>query len=264
MWDMHVHSHHSCDAHPAMEVMAEAAFDAGLQGMAFTEHLEWMPDDEATGFLDFPAFFAELQVVRHRWRDRLEILAGVEIGNSHRFLEQTHATLDAWPWDYVLGSAHWTGDVPGWLPQAFDVGIEAAYEQYFQELLWLARNGDFDILAHFDLVRRDSWAQIHQTLPLEGFSAAIDATLVAIIERGKGLEINTSPWDQGLSEPCPGLHILQRYRALGGRVLVLGSDAHQPRRVGAHFARARELALTAGFEALARYRERQVVDWLPL
>lgn len=264
MFDMHVHSHHSCDAHPTMQAMAEAAHDAGLIGLAFTEHLEWMPEDEATGFLNFQAFFTELQAARHNWQPELELLAGVEIGSSHRFPEHTRATLDAWPWDYVLGSAHWTGDVPGWLPQAFDGGIEAAYGDYFDELLCLARDGDFDVLAHFDLVRRDSWAQIHRILPLEGFSAVIDATLMAIIERGKGLEINTSPWDQGLSEPCPGLSILQRYRALGGSILVFGSDAHQPRRVGAHFEQARKLALAAGFRALAWYRERQIVDWIPL
>jgi len=113
-------------------------------------------------------------------------------------------------------------------------------------------------------VRRDSWAQLQQTLPLEGFAADIDAALQAVVARGKGLEINTSPLGNGLAEPCPGLYILRRYRALGGETLVFGSDAHQTPRVGQHFEEARQLALAAGFTRLARYRERQVVGWIPL
>ena len=86
----------------------------------------------------------------------------------------------------------------------------------------------------------------------------------AVVARGKGLEINTSPLGNGLAEPCPGLYILRRYRALGGETLVFGSDAHQTPRVGQHFEEARQLALAAGFTRLARYRERQVVGWIPL
>ncbi len=244
--------------------MAKAAYKAGLRGFAFTEHVEWVPEDEATGFLDFEAYFAELRATQQQWQGQLEILAGVELGSPHCYPEPTRATLAAWPWDYVLGSAHWTEGVPGWLPGAFDVGIEAAYERYFRELLRLARDGDYDALAHFDLVRRDAWALIQQILPIERFSAMVDAILEAVIVRGKGLEINTSPLDRGLDEPCPGLYVLRRYRALGGTIVVFGSDAHQSRRVGRHFGQARELALAAGFRAVAQYRGREVVDWIPL
>lgn len=264
MFDLHVHSHHSCDAHATMMSMAQAAHAAGLEGLAFTEHVEWLPGDEATGFLNCAAYFAELTALREQWEGRLEVLAGVEIGSTHLFPEETRAFLAARPWDYVLGSAHWVEGVPGWLPAGFADGIQAAYARYFRELVRLAREGEYDVLAHFDLVRRDSWAQLQQTLPLEQFAADIDAALQAVVARGKGLEINTSPLGNGLAEPCPGLYILRRYRALGGEVLVFGSDAHQTQRVGQHFEAARQLALAAGFTRLARYRERRRVGWIPL
>lgn len=244
--------------------MARAAHKAGLQGLAFTEHLEWMPEDEATGFLNFGAYFAELHKLQAQWNGDLEVLAGVEIGSPHHFPEQTRATLAAWPWDYVLGSTHWAEDLPGWQPVAFEAGIEAAYERYFRELLRLARDGEFDVLAHFDLVRRDSWAQLQQILPLESFAATVDAVLEALVARGKGLEINTSALGMGLAEPCPGLAVLRRYRALGGEILACGSDAHQSKRVGQHFEHARQLALEAGFTRLAQFRERQIIGWISL
>ncbi len=244
--------------------MAKAAHRAGLQGFAFTDHLEWIPEDDATGFLNFEAYFAELRPLQAQWQGTLEVLAGIEIGNPHCFPEQVRTTLEVWPWDYVLGSTHWADDIPGWLPVAFEDGIEVAYDRYFREMLLLARDGEFDVLAHFDLVRRDSWAQLQQTLPIENYAAIVDAILESVIARGKGLEINTSPWSRGLDEPCPELYVLRRYRALGGEILVFGSDAHQSRRVGQHFEQARLLAKEAGFFRLAHYRERQIVNWIPL
>jgi len=264
MIDYHVHSHHSCDAYSTMASIAEAAHRTGLQGFAFTDHLEWIPEDEATGFLNFEAYFAELRALQAQWNGTLEVLAGIEIGNPHLFSEQVRTALSAWPWDYVLGSTHWADNIPGWLPVAFDDGIEVAYERYFRELLILAREGEFDVMAHFDLVRRDSWAQLQQTLPIEDYAGVVDAVLESVIARGKGLEINTSPLSRGLAEPCPGLNVLRRYRALGGEILVFGSDAHQPERVGQHFEQARLLAKEAGFSHLAHYRERQIVGWEPL
>lgn len=264
MFDLHVHSHHSPDSRSTMESMAQAAREAGLQGLAFTEHLEWMPDDEATGFLDFGAYFEELHAVRAQQRENLEVLAGVELGSPHRFPEQARATLSAWLWDYVLGSAHWADGIPGWKTIAFDQGIEAAYQRYFHELVLLARNGAYDVLAHFDLVRRDSWGLLQEALPLKAFADDIRAALEAVVARGKGLEINTSAFGYGLTEPCPGLTILQQYRALGGEILVFGSDAHSPKRVAQHFELARQAALAAGFTRLAQFRGRQIVGWMPL
>lgn len=244
--------------------MVQAAYQAGLQGLAFTEHLEWMPDDEARGFLNFDTYFRELDGLRAEWQGRLEVLAGLEMGNPHRFPAQAAAVLAARPWDYVLGSVHWSDGYPGWLPLAFEAGLETAYRRYFEELYLLARDGEYDILAHFDLVRRDSWNLYHQTLPVEAFADPIHATLESVVARGKGLEINTSALAAGLAEPCPSWYILQQYRALGGEILVFGSDAHSARRVAQHFEQARQMALAAGFTRLAQFRQRQIVGWIPL
>ncbi len=77
----------------------------------------------------------------------------------------------------------------------------------------------------------------------------IRAALRAVIVRGRGLEINTSPWSKGMDETLPGGHNHAWYRELGGEVLVFGSDAHCPEAVGQHFARARDLALSFGLHA---------------
>ena len=261
MFDWHVHTHHSPDSQASIAAMARAACAAGLTGVAFTEHMEWMPEDEATGFLKPPAYFAELDELRTRYNGRLQLLAGMEVGDSHRFPAETREIVSAWPWDYVLGSLHWVGGQPAWEPEMFAAGVAVAYTRYFDELVALAQEGEYDVLAHFDLVRRDSWTLCQQVLPVEPYAEAIREALRAVAARGKGLEINTSAWSMGLDEPCPGLTILRWYRELGGEVLVFGSDAHHPEHVGKNFDRARDLALAAGFTRLARFEQRRIVGW---
>jgi histidinol-phosphatase (PHP family) len=56
---------------------------------------------------------------------------------------------------------------------------------------------------------------------------------------------------------------LRWYRELGGEILTLGSDAHAPNRLGAHFETALEMAQAAGFTRLARFERRQI-SWLGL
>ena len=261
MFDWHVHTHHSPDSQASIAAMARAACAAGLAGVAFTDHVEWMPKDGATGFLKPPAYFAELDELRTRYNGRLQLLAGMEVGDSHRFPAETREIVSAWPWDYVLGSLHWVGGQPAWEPEMFAAGVAVAYTRYFDELVALAQEGEYDVLAHLDLVRRDSWTVCRQVLPVEPYAEPIREALRAVAARGKGLEINTSAWSMGLDEPCPGLTILRWYRELGGEVLVFGSDAHRPEHVGKNFDRARDLALAAGFTRLARFEQRRIVGW---
>lgn len=263
-YDFHVHSRYSPDASPALSAMADAAHRAGLVGMAFTEHIEWLPGDEACGYLEPQRYYTELVSLRGRYDEELQILAGLELGNPHDFVTEARALLDAAPWDYVLGSLHWPEGLPGWEPVAFEEGLEIAYRRYFRELVTLAEEGAYDVLAHFDLVRRDSWGVCRQVLPIEPYESFIRAALTAVVERDKGLEINTSALAAGLDEPCPGLTILRWYRELGGEILVFGSDAHHPEDLAQCFDRARSLALEAGFDQLARFERRRVVEWLPL
>ncbi len=264
LFDTHVHSQFSFDTHTSMREQAQRALALGLAGLAFTDHVEWYPDDEAYHFLNPAAYFAELEALRAQTNGRLTLLAGLEVGNPQRFLAETRALLSAWPWDFVLGSAHWVGDQRGWVKAFFAESPEVAYRRYFAELLDLARHGDFDILAHLDIVRRDDWELHRRALPVETFADEIRNVLQALIERGKGLEINTSGLAKGMGEPLPNVLILRWYRELGGDILVFGSDAHTPQRIAADFASARALALEAGFKRLARFAGRRIVGWIPL
>jgi histidinol-phosphatase (PHP family) len=248
-----------------MAAVCEAAIARGLHEIGITDHVDYGPDDPPDYFRPVE-YLAEIAQCRTRYGDRLTIRAGLEIGEPHIFVEETQAVLAAGEFDYVIGSAHYADGMQcEWKADFFEQPLHQAYEAYFRQVDKLAAEGDFDILGHIDLVKRDA-AKFGK--PYDGpepYADIIRSALRSIIERGKGIEINTSPLykGKGMAEPCPTMDILHWYREMGGEILTLGSDAHSPDKLGAHFDMALEMTRAAGFTRLARFERRQV-SWLEI
>ncbi len=167
MFDTHTHSTYSPDGKKSLSLMADAAWQRGLQGIACTEHAEWYPGDEAYGYLSLPDYFANLHSIQEVYTDKLTLLSGIELGNPHDFPTEVTNILSSWSFDFVIGSVHWMDNLAGWELPFFEKGLAHAYHRYFDEVLSMVDQAQFDVLGHLDLVRRDSWALFHQVLPLQ-------------------------------------------------------------------------------------------------
>lgn len=264
MVDTHVHSHHSPDSTASIEALVKACVKQGLTGLTLTEHAEWYAGDPAYGYLNMDNYFAELESARKAARGEVQLLAGLEMGNPHEFSEEAQALMASYPLDLVIASVHWIDGKPGWERVAFGEGLAQAYERYFREVVAMVSQADFDVLGHLDLVRRDSWTLFHRTISLDSFMDLIDQILRQLIAQERALEINTSGLRNGLGSTLPDLQILQRYRELGGELVVFGSDSHHPDNLGAGFEVARGLMEAIGLTRIPRYEQRQIVGWIRL
>ena len=97
----------------------------------------------------------------------------------------------------------------------------------------------------------------------EAYADYIDPILRHLIENGKCLEVNTGGFKYGLGEPNPCAGVLRRYRELGGELLTIGSDAHDPKHLCFDFDRAQALLLDLGFRYYAVFQKRKM-ELLPL
>ena len=61
--------------------------------------------------------------------------------------------------------------------------------------------------------------------------AIMDEILTELVRRGKGMELTTSGIDR-CGGSLPTLVYFQRIYELGGRIVTVGSDAHDPARAG--------------------------------
>ena len=71
------------------------------------------------------------------------------------------------------------------------------------------------------------------------------------VEKGKGIELNTNR-GRTLAEWKP---VLERYKAIGGEIITVGSDAHDPLHTGLGIAQAYELLREMGFRYVAVYEK---------
>ena len=87
-----------------------------------------------------------------------------------------------------------------------------------------------------------------------------DSMFKYLAENGKALEINTKTYqDYHGRTPVLDRNILLRFKELGGEAISLGSDSHNPERVGDKFREYAEFARSCGFTRLAHFENRRLI-----
>jgi histidinol-phosphatase (PHP family) len=268
--DLHVHSDCSADGRSTIGEYARQAQALGLSEVGFCEHVDLDPRDQDYGFLDVQRYEREIESARLQ-APGVQLRKGVEIAYQSRREDEIRAWLGQGGYDYVVLSVHLVDYADGWAivsepdtTGAYFAGHSArqSYVPYFEELLRAAKSGLGQVLGHLDLIKRYG-VQCYGPFDPVGLEDEIRAVLVAAVEHGVGLEVNTSGLRQSPGEPYPGLTLLRWYRELGGEILTMGSDAHHVDDLGAGLSEAMAMARQVGFRAIATY-ERQRVHWIDL
>lgn len=83
-------------------------------------------------------------------------------------------------------------------------------------------------IAHLDFPRRyfDSW-EIEENM--------LSDILLTIIKKDIALEVNTSSVNENCVELLPSFSVIERYQSMGGKKIILGSDAHDCKNLGNAF-----------------------------
>ena len=86
------------------------------------------------------------------------------------------------------------------------------------------------------------------------YQSSIDSMLRTLTRRGQAIEINAGKKPYIMPEYA---YLLDRYRALGGRLITVGTDAHSIPQFGMGLKEAYMLALEKGFESVAVFKRRK-------
>jgi histidinol-phosphatase (PHP family) len=255
--DYHLHTEFSIDSSTPLAALCEQVIELGIPEIAVTDHADFIEADEGYLYYRPDAFFRDLADCRERYGGRLTIRAGVEIGEPHRYPQETDALLDSYPYDFVIGSLHWVGSELVLAHDYFEgKTVEEAHRTYFDELLSMVQTGRFDVVGHLDVVKRSGF-DVHGYYDVTPYEEQIREIYRVLIERGKGIEINHGSLRRAIKEPAPNLPALRWYREMGGEVLTLGSDGHRPNGVAFCLADAVEMARAAGFDHVTGYERRR-------
>lgn len=261
--DYHVHSSYSGDSDAPMESMIQSAVSRGLTHICFTEHMDLgfpvSPEIPAGYFeLDTAACLEQLARLREKYAPQIRVAFGVELGLQAGIAGQIEAFAGSHAFDFIIGSSHLASGKDPCCPSFYEGRTEeAAYRDYFLSIIDnIEHFSDYDVYGHLDYVVRYGPGR-DRNYSYAKYRDLLDRILSLLLERGKGIELNTAGLRKGLRDVHPCRDALSRYRQLGGTLVTVGSDAHRPEDVAADFARAEEILTACGFRYYAVFHNRR-------
>lgn len=269
--DMHMHTWFSTDSEACPCDMADEAVRKGLKTICFTDHfdkddLEWGEE----GIFDVDAYFVEMQKLQEEYAGKLNIRIGIELGLRTYLKDYYEELTKKYPFDFVIGSVHnvpYKKDAEGNIlytdPAAeklfTDRTDKEAYRLMMETTLENVRTSDcFQTLGHLDYVVRYGKSR-EKEYSYTDYADIIDEILKLLIEKEKGLEVNSAGLKYGLPFAHPHPDVLKRYRELGGEIITIGADAHKPEHIAYDFAKAEEILKSYGFKYYTEFFEQKPV-----
>lgn len=253
-YDSHLHTPLCGHATGTPREYAQAALDAGLAGLCFTDHMPmpaWYDAPWRMRRDQLARYVEEVRAVQQEFAGQLDVRLGLEADfhpGTERYVEEV---LGAYPWDYVIGSVHYLGawgfDNPEFVEEYERRDLGQLYRHYAALVEGAARSGLFDVIGHLDLPKKFG----HRAPDPSALRRVLDVVAAA----GLALDFNTAGWRKPVNEPYPAPDLV-RAAAERGIPFVLGSDAHQPGEVGYRFGDALGVIREAGGRVVT-YRGRQ-------
>jgi histidinol-phosphatase (PHP family) len=264
-FDLHTHHYRCGHAEGEIEDYIKAAIDGGLTAIGISDHSPYFAREEdqfqpgiAMAKSEFGRYVEEVLRLKERYKDRIEVLLGVESDYFPEHIELYRSIYEKYPFDYVIGSVHQTRGISIFNRNRWKkLDPEKHPEEkrhYFELVRESALSGVFQVLGHIDAMK--GYYPAFSDIP--GAEDAIDAALQAVAERDIALEINTSGKTKDVGGWYPSDAILERALHFGADV-TFGSDAHVHARVGEDWELVRARLKEIGFKRWVYYRRKNKI-----
>ncbi|RKN85187.1 histidinol-phosphatase [Paenibacillus ginsengarvi] len=260
-FDLHTHHFRCGHADGTIRDYIEAAISHGLQVIGISDHSPYFAEEEdqpwpgiTMATSDFGNYVAEVLKLKEEYKDRIEVLLGVESDFFPEHADVYRRMYDQYPFDYIIGSVHKSDGISifnknRW--KGMKDGEKVRQKEIYYDLIrQSAQSGMFQILGHIDAMK--GYFPAFSEIPTE----AVDETLRVIGQCDIAIEINTS----GKMKDCGGWYpsddILERALHYGVAA-TFGSDSHVPSRVGDEFEEVARRLKEIGFKEWVFFRQKQ-------
>jgi len=252
--DYHLHTNFSDDSKNVMEDVVLKALELGLDEICITDHVEYktLSQTAVSQVIDYPSYFAEIQRLNEKYRGKLVIKTGAEFGAQMHTFDDYQRDFEKYPFDFILLSSHQINNVPiSYQEFQDDESQEEVNWSYYENFLELVKKyDDFSVVGHLDIIKRYDKRGVFNDLKT---ASLIQEILKTVIQKGKGIEINSSNFRYGFSDPSPSWDTIKSYYQMGGRIITFGSDAHWIKDVGLNHNEVIEKLKEIGFDTICTY-----------
>jgi histidinol-phosphatase (PHP family) len=263
------HTHNRwCDGKGEVSEIIEAAIAAGLSQVGISSHAPVpFPTTYSMLLANLPAYREDVLRLREIYRDRIDVLLGLELDAMPDLREFNQREILAHGFDFTVGSVHFIRRADGqlWpldasedlfvqlLRDEFNGDIRPLSEAYYKAIAALADYPGVAIIGHLDRgVRLWNKGARYLDESQPWYRALVDDTLQTLAKTDRIIEFSTGGWRRGLEEPWPSIWIVRRCRELGIR-MTLNSDSHHPSQIAHAYDRALTLLRETGHREIARF-----------
>ena len=241
------------------DIFPSAIPGGGVDEITFTEHYDIYDGlDTKLKTLDVDYYLNEY--IDKTKNSKIRTNFGIEIGLQPHIKDIVSSMVSKYDFDFIIGSSHITCKKDMAMDNSFFEGLTRyeAYLNYFKEVLENIKiyDNEFDVYGHLDYVVRYGGYE-SKYIEYEEFKDILDEILITLINKNKGIELNTSGIRYGLNTVHPNIEILKRYKKLGGKIITVGSDAHKADDLARDFDLALDILNSIGFDSVAIYHKRK-------
>ncbi|MBD3350091.1 MAG: histidinol-phosphatase HisJ [Candidatus Lokiarchaeota archaeon] len=271
LWDYHIHSRLCRHAKGNLEEYVKAAINKNLSEIGFSEHIpyEYLPispniprEEYGMPEKELQYYFTEIERLQAIFKDEIVIKTGMEVDYFEwseneviKFLEQYRDK-----WDYIIGSIHmidspnfgiWPVDDNRYSKYS-EIGVDDVYYQYIEQLASLIETGEYDILGHIDLPKKNG----NRPQNTKRYYLLMENLLDKIKTKEMAVELNTAGARKPIEEYYPDKEIL-RIISEKKIPMIISSDAHSPMEVGYDFNNAVALLEKNDVTNLCKFTKRK-------
>lgn len=242
--DYHIHSNFSGDSNENIDDIVRQAISLGLNEIAITDHLEYdMLDlDPKEWTLDLDKYKEKIMKLREIYKEKIIIRHGIEIGVQPQTRDYLESLVEKYDFDFVIASNHGINkiDLSNGIIQKGKTRDEVQ-KLYFETILKnINLYTKYNVWGHLDFITRYGGKEF-VGMDLKKNWDLITEILEKLIEKGKGIEINTSGYRYNENRVYPCFEIIKKYVELGGKIITIGSDAHTKEQIAMDFQKAYEI-----------------------
>ena len=260
--DYHIHTNFSVDSKLEMEEIILRSIEIGLDEICFTDHVDYDVKNHLVDKqeVDYPEFIKEYNRLSELYSDKISIKLGLEFGVQLYTMHRYVADMKKYDFDFILLSCHQIDNKELWLNHYQEDKTQVEYNRGYYEYLYqlVDQFDDFSVLGHLDVIKRYDQNGV---LDDEFVIDIIERILKRVIEKGKGIEVNTSSYRYNLPDLTPSRRILKMYYDLGGRILTMGSDTHRIEQLKDHFEEIIVQLKDMGFSKLYRFDKMKAIPY---
>ncbi len=237
--DLHNHTIYSFDSDNQIEQTINEAISKNIDILGFSDHLDFAPGDKSSYFYKPKEQFKEFNELKIKYENKIQLKIGIEASYEEYYYSKIKQIINNYPFDYIIMSVHFVDKIviSKWMKllEANKNNIDKVdYSHYFEQMLELVKNGDFNILGHIDYYKK--YSKFNHKHTFEKYLHYYKSILKILIDRGKVIEINSSGLRyENIKEQFPSENILELYKDLGGKIVSIGSDSHHKDQVAYGF-----------------------------